>query len=431
MSKEESDFVDVSKLRMGMYVELGLGWIAHPFPTSSFTITTEKQIATIQSMGLGRVRVNTALSSLAAFLPDDAQDQEPQGASSGLETIDAQAISKEVPAQPISALSQQRNSLVVCERRFAAASRQYRKTLERLPTEPKVAAQECVSLVGGLVTEMLSEGESAIRLLSDTTGDRSSMHAVNVTVMSLLLGRAMGLQSSELVDLGVAAFLHDVGKTELPERARWLDESFSTAEYKVYQDHVAKSVVLGKAMELSKGALLAIAQHHELVDGSGFPMRAKSDTMSPISRILALVNRFEGMCNPARVGGAMTPHDALATLFSQMKSKFDTTTLSAFIRMMGVYPPGSVVQLIDERYALVVSVNSARPLKPCIIVHEAGVAREEALMVDLEFTPHIGIRRSIKPTNLPSASLEYLAPRQKVSYFFEKSSDPSTRHAIA
>jgi hypothetical protein len=87
--------------------------------------------------------------------------------------------------------------------------------------------------------------------------------------------------------------------------------------------------------------------------------------------------------------------------------------------MMGVYPPGSAVQLTDDRYALVVGVNSMRPLKPRVMVHEAKVPRDEALVLDLENVPGLGIRRSIRPQQLPPASLEYLAPRPRVAYFFE------------
>lgn len=183
------------------------------------------------------------------------------------------------------------------------------------------------------------------------------------------------------------------------------------------------TVQVGKTMELSKGALLAIAQHHELIDGSGFPTHAKGETMSVAARILSLVNRYDNLCNPTRAAMAMTPHESLSLIFAQLKSRFDATALSAFIRMMGVYPPGSVVQLIDDRYALVVSVNSSRPLKPRIIVHESGVPKHEALILDLEHAPHIGIRRSLKPANLPSAAMDYLLPRQRVSYFFEREVD--------
>jgi hypothetical protein len=65
-------------------------------------------------------------------------------------------------------------------------------------------------------------------------------------------------------------------------------------------------------------------------------------------------------------------------------------------------------------------VNSSRPLKPRIIVHEVGVSKHEALILDLEQAPNIGIRRSLKPTGLPSAAMDFLDPRQRVSYFFER-----------
>ena len=80
--------------------------------------------------------------------------------------------------------------------------------------------------------------------------------------------------------------------------------------------------------------------------------------------------------------------------------------------MMGVYPPGSVVQLTDDRYALVVCVNSTRPLKPRVLVHDPQVPRDEALLAGPEDTPDLGIRRSLKPAQLPpdGAGLPVAAP---------------------
>ena len=69
---------------------------------------------------------------------------------------------------------------------------------------------------------------------------------------------------------------------------------------------------------------------------------------------------------------------------------------------------------------MVVSVNSARPLKPRVLVHDTGVSRHEALILDLEQAPHVGIRRSLKPATLPGAAMDFLAPRQRVAYFFER-----------
>jgi putative nucleotidyltransferase with HDIG domain len=418
MSSDESNFVDVKALRVGLYVELDMGWMSHPFPTGSFKITTARQIETIRGLGLAKVR----------FVPEKSDPPPVEGVPISVVTVEqGQSADAQRPVQQREQLQRQRaeqlsaqqRSLVVCERRFGEAIRQYKKTLELVHSQPKQVAEQCQSMVNGFVSEMLLEGESAIRLLSEAAGDKASMHPVNVTIVSLLLGKAMGMAEDALAELGTAAFLHDIGKQMLPERVRWLEENFSTAEYKLYQEHVAQGLHLVKGMGLSQGVQLAIAQHHEMADGSGYPARVRNDAMTPAARVLSLVNRYDSLCNPARPAAAMTPHEALSMIFAQQKTRFDASALSAFIRMVGVYPPGSVVQLVDERYAIVVSVNSARPLKPRIIVHEPGISRHEALILDLEKEPHVGIRRSVKPMALPSAAMDFLAPRQRMNYFFE------------
>jgi HD-GYP domain-containing protein (c-di-GMP phosphodiesterase class II) len=423
MKSDGSELIDIAKLRIGLFVELDVGWLSHPFPVGNFKISSIKQIETIRSLGLAQVR----------WVPEKS-DPEPQDVPAASDDVSVAAHALQAERQLLAQrvqqtqqrakqLAAQQHSLVVCERRFAEASRQYKKTLEQIHTQPKLVAQQCQTMVGGFVGEMLTEGESAIRLLTEASGDKASMHPVNVTIVSLLLGKAMGLPEEDLADLGTAAFLHDIGKVMLPDRVRWLEENFSTAEYKLYQEHVAQSLQLVKGMDLPKASLLCIAQHHELADGSGYPARVRNDAMTPASRVLSLVNRYDSLCNPSRPTAAMTPHEALSIIFAQQKNRFDPVALSAFIRMVGVYPPGSVVQLMDERYAMVVSVNSARPLKPRIIVHDPGVARHEALILDLEKEPNVGIRRSLKPVALPSAAMEFLSPRQRISYFFEAVQD--------
>ncbi len=414
-----ADWIDIDALYIGLYVELDLGWMAHPFPTGSFKISTDKQIATLRSLGLTRIRWVPSKSD-AAPVSEGQLEADARATLLVKSQKDQAALLVEQRRQRTEALAAQQLSLGQCERKFVEAAGNYRKALELIHTKPQAAAEQAHSAVAGFVAEMLSDGESAIRLLSEAAGDKSALHPINVTIVSMLLGKAMWLSGAELQDLGVAAFLHDVGKVKLPERVRWQEDNFSTAELKLYQDHVAQSVQIGRAMDLSKASLLAIAQHHELADGSGFPSRVKVESMSAGARILALVNRYDNLCNPIRPVSALTPHESLALIFAQLKTRFDKAALSAFIRMMGVYPPGSVVQLIDDRYGIVVSVNSTRPLKPRILVHDAGVPRHEALILDLEQTPQLGIRRSVKPINLPQSSLDYLAPRQRIAYFFEQ-----------
>jgi len=112
-------------------------------------------------------------------------------------------------------------------------------------------------------------------------------------------------------------------------------------------------------------------------------------------------------------------------LFAQGRNRLDPLVLNSFIRMMGVYPAGSLVQLTDDRFALVMGVNSSRPLKPRVLVHDPAVPRHEALVIDLETQPNLGIRRSLPPAKLPRAAIEYLDPRPRISYYFEPLDRPA------
>jgi len=434
MTDHGYDFISPERLRIGLFIELQLGWMSHPFPKGSFKISSQKQIETLQGLGLDRIRFVPGRSDPPHVIdvapPEPASLDASHGLGAGVlvEKQPSDSGPKEDVAQRqrrehAELIRAQNDSLAQCDKRFDDAIRQYRKVVERIAQEPKAAASLCTHLVDSLVEDMVDQSESSIRLLSETTGDRAWMHPVNVTVLSLLLGKALGMPAQDLQHLGIAAFLHDVGKTRLPDRLRLADLNFTPPEYRLYQSHVAHSVAVAMHLGLSPEVQRTIGEHHETMDGSGFPRRIAGADLSLCGKVLALVNRYENMCNPSRPSSAVTPHEALSLIFAQMKDRFDIAVLAAFIRMMGVYPPGSVVQLSDERFALVVSVNSTRPLKPKVIVHEPSVPKDEAVILNLEQMQAAGIRRSIRPDLLPSAAIDYLSPRVRICYFFERATD--------
>lgn len=443
MQDNQSMWIDVAQLRRGLFIQLDLGWMDHPFPKGSFRIVSDEQISTIRSLGLSQVRYFPSQSDAEAVAESEGLDPGEGAAVDGMSPAVAfDEVPLPVAAAPLDEAAQfraqrrerldaQQRSLQVCERRFTEAMRQFRRIADEASSKPAAAREQSQVLVGACVNDILGDGESAIRLLSETMGDRSAEHPVNVMVISLLLGKALGLPSAELQALGVAALVHDLGKAQLPERMRYADPNFSENEHQFYREHVQHSVTLAQRMALSAEVLTAVAEHHEMVDGSGFPLQLRGDRLSAAGKILALVNHYDNLCNPARLVNALTPHEALSLIFAQMKPRFDSLTLGAFIRMMGVYPPGSVVQLANDGFAIVVSVNSARPLKPRVILHDVAVPREEALIVDLEDAPALGIRRSMKPSQLPRAALDYLSPRPRVCYYYERAAgaDRSGQHA--
>lgn len=426
--EREAQFVDIADLRVGMYVYVDLGWMKHPFTLNSFKIAAQDQIDTLIKLGLQRIRWSPEKSDPLPVEP--ATEATPGPVVGVLPPNLVAAVAADVAAlneereRRRKLLNAQKEGLEHSERQFATAAKTYRNILDLARSQPETAKAQADAAVGNMVGQLLGQEETAIRLLSENMGERASLHSINVAVVSLLLGKALKFDNAALQTLGLGALLHDIGKLELPERLRWQDNQFNPAEHRLYREHVEYGIKLCAAMKLPADVQAIVAQHHELADGHGYPGQFPGDRICLPARIVALVNHYDNLCNPANPIQAITPHEALAHLYAQMKRQFDNAVLTTFIRMMGVYPPGSVVELSDGRYALVVSVNSSRPLKPNVVVFDPRVPRAEALVEDLERNSAIGIRRSLKPLQLPKSAFDYLSPRLRMCYFFERA-----RHA--
>lgn len=418
--------VAVQELRVGMFVHLDVGWMAHPFPLSSFKITSPDQIQTIQGLGLASVRWSPERSELNSAEPG----QQAPGAA-GLDpaptavpapaTVDPEAEARRLAAAQ---LASQLLAMRQCERQYGEACRELRKVNDTLPTAPHQARDSAQALTRAMLDKMLVAGELCLRVLDEPSGDRHAAHAMNVAIVSLLLGRALELSDNDMMDMGTGALLHDMGKLAMPDRVRLAHDDFTAAEQALYRDHVVKGVLQGQRMGLSSGALLVLAQHHELADGTGYPRGVALAQISPAARIVAMVNLYDNLCNAATPSKSLTPHEALSRMFAQNRSRFDATMLNAFIRLMGIYPPGSLVQLSDERYAMVMTVNAARPLKPRVLIAEVGTSPDEALHLDLDKFPDLVIRRSLKANQLPARAADYLKPRKRVAYYFDVEAAP-------
>lgn len=407
--------VPVEDLRVGMFIHLDLGWMSHPFPLSSFKISSQEQIDTVRGLGLSQVRWDAARSDAASpelTATATAQPTEPPAAT-GLDSAGAAS------QRHARAMAAQEATQRLCEKQFAEACRALKQINNQALTAPEAARDASQQLSRALLDKMLvGDAELCLRVLGEPSGDRASAHAMNVSVLSLLLAKHLGWPEHELMDLGTGALLHDIGKLSLPDRVRLQQDNFTAAEQALYRDHVAQGIALGRRMGLTAGSLLVVAQHHEMADGSGFPAGSPQERMTQAARIVSLVNHYDKLCNPALLSKALTPHEALSRMFAQSRTRFDISLLNAFIRMMGIYPPGSVVQLSDERFAMVMTVNAQRPLKPTVLVHDPRAPRQDRLHLNLEGAADIGIRRNLKPEQLPAKVVEFLAPRQRLSYFF-------------
>jgi putative nucleotidyltransferase with HDIG domain len=429
MNPDQENVISVDQLQVGVYVYLDVGWMRHPFTFNNFKIRDEDQLNTIRRLGLDQVRWDPLRSDLKPLPKSATTDGEPS--STQIEQIEQLEPVVQAEDDPLLAakrariqrLSEHRNRLSQVEAAFQSAANIVRGINKNIHAQPARTFSDASQLIEQVVDSLLAAPELTIQLMSEKPGNEDVyFHSLNVAVLSMTLGRELKLPAEIVRTIGLGALFHDIGLNEIPAKILNNPGPLSKAEREFREMHCHYGVEIAKKASLPSSVQKIIQQHHELFDGTGYPVGLKGEAIDTLARLVGLINAYDNLCNPVGNASGMTPHEALSYMFAQHRTRFDPRFLQAFIRFMGVYPPGSVVGLSNDALGLVIRVNSSRPLRPSIIVYDAGIPKSEAIILDLEEEPDINITRAIKPAQLPAAVYDYLSPRRRVSYYFDGAS---------
>ena len=423
-------WIDTQQLRVGLYVHLNLGWLDHPFAFSHFKITTEEQLATLRGLGLTRVQYSPERSDEAVALavsaqPNSATDVTPTTGAEAPAPPVAPALSPVMQAKQalMAQIRQRRETAERIERAFVATARTIRDTERLIYSQPEVALGHTTELVGRIADSILTAPDMVIQVMGEKPGgEEIYLHSLNVATLAMMVARELRLPKELVATLGVGALLHDIGKHEVPDRILKKPEPLSPAERHFLEQHPAYGANMAQRMHLPSAGLAIIAQHHEFHDGSGYPAQLKGEAVGLLSRIVVITNHFDRLCNPPALDDALTPHEALSLMFARLQTKFDPALLKVFIHCMGVYPPGTIVQLSNGAVGMVLSVNTQRPLKPVVLVYDDSVPRDEAILLDMGTEDKLHIGKALRPAQVPREVLNYLSPRMHLSYYFDASS---------
>ncbi len=406
-------YISPDQLCVGLYIHLDLSWWEHSFAFSNFKIKDEGQLKQLRALGLKRLRYDRARSDCEPLpLPESPAQQPPPPPPP-----DPQEQVRQARVQQLSVL---RKRLSEVDRAFVQASQRVKALNQSLRNQPEETVKQAGALVNEMVATMLGEDGVALHSITGKAAEDAYVHSLNVTVLSMMLGRQLGLDAEASHMLGMGALLHDIGKLELPSKVLLKPPPLTRPEQQLLEMHTLYGKRMGEKLMLDDDVLRIIYEHHEHCDGSGYPQQLREASIGRLSRIVCIANHFDNLCNPVDPRVALSPHEALARMFlPQYRVRFDDVALKAFIRCMGVYPPGSLVQLEDERYALVLGMHPTLPMKPTLIVYDPAVPKEEALIVNLEAEPKLAIASSMRPSQLPPEALEYLNPRQQLTYYVD------------
>ena len=318
-------------------------------------------------------------------------------------------------ARRIEQLQRYRRDLQQCEKHFQQSLAQVRNLMGKIQSRPLNAINEAQELINAMTEQLLSVDEMVLHLVSDSDdGNSLQFHSLNVSVLSMLLARECKLPAEAIRQVGMGALFHDIGKLKIPSQILRKTSPLTKPEQNLMAQHPRYGLeLLSLASGFPEPAKRIVQYHHEYLDGSG-PQGLRGDQLDPLTQIVSLINEYDNLCHLQ----AKVPYSALSGLYKQRKAQFNPEYLSMLIRLMGIYPPGSVVQLSNGQVGLVMSVNASRLLYPAVLVYDPRIPRQEAAIIDLE-QAELTIAKVIHPKRLPPAVFEYLNPRTRISYYFE------------
>ncbi|WP_102798042.1 HD-GYP domain-containing protein [Bowmanella denitrificans] len=404
-------------LRLGMYVKLPSGWMKHPFLFNSFKLSSHEQIRVIRALKLPYILIDADKSDVqpqeeVQLAPEPVLDEDTQQLREQMEQDKHQRIEQ---------LKQFRRSLQKTEKNFQRSLVQVRNLMTKVGSRPLQAVEEAQQLISDMADIILGEENVALHLMNpDKQGDNLYYHSLNVAVLAMMLARQGQLSREQGQKLGLAALFHDVGKLKIPSQVLRKTDALSKPEENLLKMHCQYGVDLLSHSDAFPGDILpVILQHHEHIDGSGYPRGLSGKAIDPLAQILMLVNEYDNLCHPRDPAKAKIPYQALSFLFKNMKAKLPDKETKMLVKLLGVYPPGTVVMLSDNRVGMVISVNTSDLLNPSLLMYDASVPSTEAPMISLK-EHDLSILKVIKPSQLPPPIFEYLNPRARISYFVDK-----------
>jgi putative nucleotidyltransferase with HDIG domain len=424
MHTNEANFIDINQLQVGLYVHLDLGWMDHPFTLSNFKVKDEEQIHKIKSIGLKKLRYDPKRSDCK---PLPAQDTLPKKTITSNTTKEVHVdpvVIEEIQPTPmdpkVERLVKLHAHIEESEKKFVVASDLTLHITTNLLQTPKECIKQATQLVNDIVDTALMEGDVAIHALNGNgSSDKNYQQALNVTVLSLMMAKSIEMSKEDLRLLGIAAMFHDIGKTEIASNILNKKDPLTKSEQAHYEMHSEIGARIAQEVGLPSRVGKIILQHHEHADGSGYPDRLKADEIDPLARLVALANSYDDLCNPLDISLSKTPYEALAFMYAHQRSKYDETLLKHLIKELGIYPPGSIVQLSTGVHGVIISSNPNKPLRPYVMVHDPLVNRQNPRIIDLRDEPKINIISCLRANQLPPEVAHYLNPRTKISYFIE------------
>ncbi|TXL65357.1 HD-GYP domain-containing protein [Zeimonas arvi] len=423
----ERYLLPIEAVTVGMYVtDIDRPWLDTPFVMEGFLVRTEREILALrQHTRLAYVDLQRSSESVAAAVRAAALDRkkarEPaqrgaaaarrsgpgQDGDAGGRTGEPTSLLGRMrrwfdrPAAPEASAEERLSQAALAAKLQIPPSQKLERYAAPRPIQAELPRAQStfargVDMLGALMRDLRGDARPSLRDVEEVAdglvesmiecpdamlwvarmrshNQRTYMHCLRVALHLIALGRQIGFPREDLVRLGLIGMLADVGKIRVPRALLDKPALLTPSEHDMVKLHVQLGLdALGKSMKLDDKVVQGILQHHERMDGTGYPAGLKGKEIGIFGRMTAIADCFAALTIDRPYAKAMSAQDAMLNLYKWSGGSFHEALVEQFVQAIGVFPVGGLVELSNGEIAVVLAHNQVRRLEPRVLVIAVG-----------------------------------------------------------
>ncbi|TDF42416.1 HD-GYP domain-containing protein [Alteromonadaceae bacterium M269] len=331
-----------SKLEIGMYVTRFVKQTGNMNLTMAGWIKTEAAMKGLIAKGILEVEIDTSKTLVAKTESENKEKSEKQ-----------KPISFDNELSRATGLYQQAKSF-------------QKKLLNAVDREIAIDVKQVEAMSNKLVDSLERNSNALLCLTSIREKDSYLLeHSINVGIMLATFATYLGFDKAKIQKLAFAGVIHDIGKIKVPDEILHKPGKLTDDEFVIMRNHVNYGGdYLSQFDDLEPSILETVMQHHEKIDGTGYPNKLRDDEIGMYGRMISIVDCYDAMTAERVYKKGMPSMKAMKILMRESGVHFDGDLVRKFIQCIGLYPAGTLVKMKSQKVGLVTKVNQAKPLEP-------------------------------------------------------------------
>lgn len=347
--------IDINELRKGMYVcDLDRPWLESTFLFQGFLVNSDTELNELRSL-CQFVYIDPERAAHADDDKEVTEDDDTEVVSDSAQRPYLRKFEDEIdPARDLR----------------TEASTFMENTFRDVRSGKSINGKDCKKVVSGMVASILRNPDALVLLSNLRDHDEYAIaHSINVCTLCLAFGRYMGFTTSELIELGMGALLHDVGEIRIPTDIMHKEGLLSKEENLLMQTHTTHGAdILRNSTDIPRSAIDIALFHHERSNGQGYPKGLYEKDISRLSRIVGMIDVYDSVTSSHTYRHCISSTEALKNMYNWRNTLFEASLIENFIQCLGIYPIGSVVELGSGEVGIVISVSLESRLQPKLML---------------------------------------------------------------